>query len=172
MALDKILISSSETGRVKSLDPDVERGWRWIAWFSLVLAVAGLGDWVLAWVPLHFGSPEWEFGTVVSSFSGLPLVTMGLAGLLGSAVARRIRWQVIAVSSILLIWAAVILAALGLFLLDVPLALGAVQGPARLGIIKAIVKCVMLGMLFSLAYIVAGIGALRGQRPGVGRIAH
>ena len=46
--------------------------------------VAGLGDFVIAWIPLRLGSPEWEFGTVASTLAGLPLATMGLAGLLGS----------------------------------------------------------------------------------------
>jgi hypothetical protein len=91
----------------------------------------------------------------------LPLITMGFAGLLASAIARGIRWQVITVAIVVLLLAAWILAASILFLLDVPVALRAVQGVAQLGIMKAIAKTGLLGTLFLVAYSVAGIGALR-----------
>lgn len=35
-------------------------GWRWLAWFGLVLALMGLRDFVLPWYPLAFGRPKWE----------------------------------------------------------------------------------------------------------------
>ena len=55
-----------------------------------------------------------------------------------------------------------LLAALTLFALDIPVALAAVRNPtARLGILKAIAKTLFLGGLFSIAYFVAAIGALR-----------
>ena len=160
MAQSRILISEAGSS-ARELTPDAAQAWRWVGWFALVLTLAGLGDWVLAWIPLRLGAPEWEFGTIVSSFSGLPLVTMGFAGLLGSAVARGVRWQVLVVASILLVWALVIIAATVIFLLDVPLALGSVEGPARLGIIKAILKTLMMATLFGTAYLVGAIGALR-----------
>lgn len=160
MGQSKILISDAG-GNARGLSPDSAQAWRWVGWFALVLTLAGLGDWILAWIPLRLGAPEWEFGTIVSSFSGLPLVTMGFAGLLGSAVARGVRWQVRLVASVLLLWALVIIAATVIFMLDVPLALGSVEGPARLGIIKAIAKTLMLAALFGTGYLVAAIGALR-----------
>ena len=143
---------------------DPPRAWRWLGWFSLVLALAGLGDWLLAWFPMRFGSPEWEFGTVVSTLSGLPLVTMGFAGLLASAVARGIRWQVVAVAVAALLFGTWVVAAFVVFLLDVPIAMRAVQGVARLGIMKAIAKTSMLAVLFSTVYFVAAISALRFAR--------
>lgn len=162
MAQSKILISDAPAGQgPRSLTPDIAQAWRWIGWFGLVLTLAGLGDWVLAWFPMRLGAPEWEFGTIVSSFSGLPLVTMGFAALLGSAVARGVRWQVLVIAWALLLWALVIAACTVIFLLDVPLALGAVQGPARLGIMKAIAKTLMLAALFGTGYAVAAIGSLR-----------
>ncbi len=161
MALESKILVGQADNRGRTATPDVAYSWRWIGWFSLVLTIAALGDWLLAWIPLHLGSPEWEFGTVVASFSGLPLATMGFAGLLASSVARGIRWQMRAVSAAVLLWTAFILGALVLFLLDVPVALGAVEGPARLGIVKAIIKTIMLGSLFSATYIIAAVGALR-----------
>jgi magnesium-transporting ATPase (P-type) len=161
----RMLISApAEASRARVLAPNVDQAWRWIGWFSLVLALAGIGDWVLAWIPLRFGNTEWEFATIVSTFSALPLVTMGLAGLAGSAVARGIRWQLIAVGTIVLVWGLLILVALLLFLLDVPIALKMVQGPPRLGIMKATAKTVMLGGLFSVVYFGIGIQALRRSR--------
>jgi hypothetical protein len=129
--------------------------------FSCVLVAAGLGDTVLAFIPANFGVPEWEFGTVASSFSALPLITMGFAGLLASAVGmgKRVRALIVAWAVILL--AVAMLALFLIFLSDVPLALGQVEGEVRVGIKKAIVKTAWLGMIFGLAYLIAGIGALR-----------
>lgn len=140
---------------------DVQRAWGWLAWFSLILAIAGLGDLILAWVPLRLGSPEWEFGTVVSTFAGLPLVSMGFAGLLASAVARGIRWQIITVGAVLCLFAVLILLAFVIFLLDVPLALQAGAGVARIGLYKAVAKTALLGTVFFIGYAVAGVGSLR-----------
>lgn len=145
----------------RTATPDAGAAWRWIAWLSLILALAGLGDWILAWVPLRFGSTEWEFGTIVSSFAGLPLITIGFAGMLGSAIARNVRWQAIVVSVAMLAFAAWILAASIVFLLDIPIALRAVQGFAKLGIMKAIAKTGLLAVLFLVGYSVAGVGAIR-----------
>ena len=161
-ASDPRILISEPVSLARSGDPI--RAWRWLGWFSLVLALAGLGNWLLAWFPMRFGSPDWEFGTVVSTLSGLPLVTMGFAGLLASAAARGIRWQVIAVSIVVLLFGAWVIAAFIVLLLDVPIALRAVQGVARLGIMKAIAKTSMLAVLFSTVYFVAAIGALRFAR--------
>ena len=159
-----ILISNaprvSNAPRARALNPDVQAAWRWIAWFSLLLALAGLGDWAIALTPARLGSPEWEFGTITATFSGLPLVTMGFAGLLGAALARGIRWQIITIASLILFFALVIIGALIIFLLDVPLALGSVQGVAHLGILKATAKTGLLGALFGVGYAVAGGRAL------------
>lgn len=159
-----LLGASPTTTATARVAPDVVRAWRWVTWFSLVLTMAGLADWLLVWLPVRFGSPEWEFGTIVASISGLPLITMGFAGLLGSAVARGIRWQIVVVATLLLIWTACILASLALFLLDVPIALRSVSGVAHIGIVKATTKTLFLGTLFSTAYLVAGLGALRQLR--------
>src|SRR5262249_5339674 len=142
------------------LTSDTRAAWRWVGWFGLILALAGLGDWLLAWIPLHLGVPEWEFGTIVSSVSGLPLITMGFAGLLASALARGIRWQVISIAVFSVVFGLIVLGGLVVFLLDVPLALRAVTGTAHLGIVKATLKTAFLGVLFGGAYVLAGIAAL------------
>jgi hypothetical protein len=158
----KVLVDASSPARAHAGDPAL--AWRWLGWFSLVLALAGLGDWVLAWIPMRLGSPEWEFGTIASTFAGLPLITMGFAGLLGSAIARGVRWQIIIVSIVVLLFATWILAGSILFLLDIPLALRTVQGIARMGLMKAIAKTALLGSLFLVLYSVGGIAGLRVAR--------
>jgi len=89
------------------------------------------------------------------------LATMGLAGLLGSAVARGKRGMTRAVAVAVLVWGAVVLGSYVLFLLDVPVALRAVSGEALLGIKKAILKTTLLAVVFGAGYLVAGIGAIR-----------
>ena len=140
---------------------DVNQAWRWIGWLSLALALAGLTDWILAWIPPRFGNIEWEFATIVSTIAGLPLITLGIAGLAGSAVARGIRWQLITIGLIAVIWGIVILGLLLVFLLDVPVALKMVRGPAHLGVMKATAKTLVLAVLFCTVYLTVGVSSLR-----------
>jgi tellurite resistance protein TehA-like permease len=141
-------------------------GWKWLGWFGLLLVAVGLGDFFLAWYPTAFGTPEWEFGTVVASFSGLPLVTMGFAGLLGSAVARGVRWQALAIAWVLVVFGVLLLLAYLMFLLDVPLALraGGDQAAVQLGIKKAIAKTSLIALVFAGAYVGFGLRTLRHVR--------
>jgi hypothetical protein len=135
--------------------------WRWLGWFGLVIALLGLGDIALAWVPLGFGNWQWEFGTVAATVAGLPLASFGLAALQASAFARGSRRSLGATSIFLILLAVAVLAALVLFLLDVPLALRAGQGAAAIAIKKAIIKTFMLGLGFGGLYLVGGIAGLR-----------
>jgi hypothetical protein len=147
--------------RSQVFSPDSSRAWRAVGWFAATLLLAGVSDWIIAWIPFRLGTLEWEFGTITATLSGLPLVTMGLAGVLAAALGRGSKWQVIVAASLVLFFAALIIVALVIFLLDVPLALRTVDGVAQLGIKKAIAKNLSLGLLFSVAYIVAGVAALR-----------
>jgi hypothetical protein len=144
--------------------PDEDGAWKWVGWFGLVLATVGLTDFALTWLPMELGRAEWEFGTIAASFSGLPLVTMGFAGLLGSALARGVRWQLVAMTVVLLGMALFLVGALVVFVLVVPVALGVVEGAARTGILKAIARTLVLGVVFVAAYVAAGIGSLRQAR--------
>lgn len=161
MATEAKFYVGGEPNRARSLTPDAPRAWRWLSWFSLVLALAGVSDWIIAWVPVRLGNPEWEFGTIVASIAGLPLIGIGFAGLLASGIARGAKSQTIVVASAALLLAVLLLGALVVFALDVPLALSSVQGVARLGIQKAIVKTTIVGLLFLVAFGVSGVAALR-----------
>ena len=98
MAERKVLVREEKKKPAGPLAPDASTAWSWIGWFGLVLAAAGIFDFLLAWYPLGLGSAEWEFGTITASYAGLPLPTMGLAALLGSALARGVRWQILVLS--------------------------------------------------------------------------
>jgi hypothetical protein len=163
----KILVQEDGSRRASPVAPSVSGAWRMIGWFGLLLAVVGMCDASLHWYPLAFDSPEWEFGTVAMSVGALPLPTIGLAAMLGSFLARGVRWGIITMAVVLLALGLAVLAAYGLFLLDVPLALKASTGAAALTMKKAILRTTVMGPGFAIAYVVAAIAALRRLSRGV-----
>ena len=148
-----------------------EQAWQAVGWFGLLLATIGLGDIALGWYPMVIGNPEWEFGTVAASVSGLPLVTMGFVAMVGAGFGQGSRWLLRVVGCVLIVLGLATGAALLLFLLDVPLALGAAPPEALLLVKKAVVKTVMLGVGFSGAYLLGGIVALKYASKKTHRIA-
>ena len=163
MTTPKILMD--QRGKPTPLMPaDPHNAWRMVGWFGLLLFLAGFGDFILAFVPTAFGSPEWEFGTIASVFAGLPLTTIGLACVLASGLARGKRGLVLGTGTLLLFLSLAILVLLVVFLTDVPVALKTVQGEVLLGIKKAVLKTIMLGVLFGVTYLYAAFRALRSVR--------
>lgn len=162
MPEQKVLVRE-ERSRPKSrpLSAQPAVAWKWLGWLGLLLAIVGLGDFAIAWYPLNLGSPEWEFGTVSATFAGLPLVTMGIAALLGSGLARGTKWLVLVVAWAMLGLGLLIGAMYLIFLLDVPMALRTVEGVAEVGIKKAIVKTSLLGVSFGVAYLGIAVAVLK-----------
>ncbi len=148
-----------------SVRPSPARAWAVIGWFGFVLAAIGIADSVVNWYPMAFGSPEWEFGTISTTFGSLPLVTMGLAGLLGSFLARGDRIGVI-VMRVLVWWLGLaVLALYVLFLTDVPMALRATAGKlGSLPIRRGIVRTSILGVGFGAGYLAAAVVSLLSLR--------
>jgi len=140
--------------------------YRVAGWVGAVLALAALTDYALAFYPLGFGSPEWEMGTIGAVVQGLPLFSIGLAGVwvCGAGLGRRS--VLVIAGAVFLLAAACVLGSLVLFLTDIPVAIRATQGQgaARLGIQKLIAKTLMLGLLFVGAYVAAGVVALKQSR--------
>lgn len=140
---------------------DSDRAWRWIGWFALALGVAGVSDLVLAWIPPRLGNPQWEFSTVAQSMSGLPLVTIGLAGLLASGLARRTTWLIGTTAAALAIAGSAIVAALMLFWPNAGMALDQTTGNAAIDVRRTVAKTMILGLTFGTAYLVGAIAAFR-----------
>jgi hypothetical protein len=138
---------------------------------GLVFACVGLLDLALAWYPVQFGNPQWEFGTVSRTYDTLPITALGLTLLLGSGVARGARWWVRIVGTVLLGMGLVVAAGLVLYALNIPLALTSVAGDslASLGIKRAIVKALGQGVLYAVVFVVLGISALRHSVAGRAR---
>jgi hypothetical protein len=157
----KVIIRDHASRPRRPLVGGSRSAWVWVGWLACAFAVVGVGDLLLAWYPLRFGVPEWEFATIAQSFAGLPVVALGLVGLLGAGLGLDRRWLVL-VSAVLLGLAGVgILLGTLLFLTDVPLALQTSDGIARVGIEKAVAKTLLLGSVFGLVFIAAAVAAVR-----------
>jgi hypothetical protein len=158
MSTSKILVDDRKSAGFAG---SADLGWSVLWWVGILFSIVSLADIALAYYPMQWNNPEWEFGTAASTFAGLPLVALGLGALLATALARGRRGWVITVSVVLVLLALQTLFMLGHFLLDIPIALKAVASPdMRLGIQKASVKTVGLGGLFAAAFLIAGIRSL------------
>ena len=138
--------------------------YRVVGWVGVVLTLAAVSDFALALYPLGFGSPEWELAPIGAIVQGLPLFSIGLAALWISAGRRAQRWPLISVGWGLVVVTAVLLAALLLFLSDVPLAVKATHSVARIGIAKLVARTLFMSVLFGTSYVVMAVMALRQAR--------
>ncbi len=138
--------------------------YRVATWVGAVLVLSAVCDYALALYPLGLGSAVWEMATLGAIVQGLPLFSIGVAAMWVSAGGLGRRWLLVAVGWGLLVVAVGLFAALALFLTDVPLALEATRGVARVGIYKLIARTLFLGLLFGAGYIIAGVLALRKAR--------
>jgi hypothetical protein len=131
--------------------PPTVGAWAALGWIGLVFLIVGGTDFVLAWFPTDFGSPEWEFATVTQSFNGLPIVLLGLGLLVIAAeqVDRSWWWWVGVVGLAALIpWVVV---GLGIWSLNVGVALATVPEELRVGIQKAVTKTAIQGAVYPVA---------------------
>lgn len=153
-ALDPITVTAPRTA------------WRLLGQFGVLLAVMGWIDIALHWYPPAFRSPEWELGTVATTFAALPLPTMGLMAALGSAMARAARRNLVVLSVVQVLIVLFLAASLIAFLLDVPLALRAVAapgvpGPAAIEMKRTIVRALVMGIGFGAVYLYGTIVSTR-----------
>ena len=164
MAAPRIMLSNSEVERpskaVRRADP--ETVWPLLGMIGLAFALIGSVDLVLAWFPSAFGSAEWEFGTIGASLNGLPLPALGLMLVLASGMARASRWQVRSVS-IAFVALVLVLIAFGLIYVTViPVALAEVtNGAVRTGLLKSVVKALVLLALYPVLFGWAGYRGFR-----------
>ena len=161
MAAPKIILDNPASSRAYGARSNPALAWRYLAWLSAVLATVGIGDVLIAFVPLRFGTIEWEFATLASVFAGLPLIAMGLFGLLASGLAMPSRKLTLVSAVMMLSLAGVMAAGFVVFMTDAPIALSSVPETVALGIKKAIAKTALLAVAFTTAFSIAAISALR-----------
>ena len=123
--------------------------WSLLGGMGTALFLVGMVDLILTWLPFSFGNPEWEFGTVSATLNGMPVPAVGLVLVLSYAYVMRSRWQLRALAVVSVLLAVGVLAAVALYVTDVPLALRSVPDPAlRVGLWKAIVKTGLQGVVY------------------------
>lgn len=140
--------------------------WRALGRVGLLLAAVGLVDIAVRWYPLSFRSPEWEFSTVAMTFASLPLVTVGLAAGLASALARGARGSVTLMAAVFCVMSLFTIAALLLFLSDVPLVMSSVKGPnvpagAGLEVKKTVIRAAVMGAGFAVVFVYGSLVSIR-----------
>ena len=130
-----------------------DAAWTVLAFAGAALALVGLLDLGLTWIPLRFGIPEWEFGTVTASLNALPVLSLGLAMLLAAGLARGRRRTVRTICVALGILAAWIVASALLYATNLPFILQAAGQPEiaeglRKSLLKTGVQVVLYPTVF------------------------
>lgn len=157
----QILMKEAE-GVPATLAPSSERGWSILGWFGLLLLLMGLGDIGSNLYQPSFGSAQWEFTTIAMVLGALPLVTIGLAALSASFVARGIRWGAVTLGVVLVVFGIAVALTYLVFLSDVPLALQSSAGrPAAVMIRRVVIRASILGLGFSVGYLAAAYVLLK-----------
>jgi uncharacterized membrane protein YidH (DUF202 family) len=147
-----VLINEPPTRSSEPVE-DFRLGWSLLWVMGWLFAVVGLLNTVLIWVPLRFGSPEYEFTSVAASLDGLPLALMGITlALAASRASGRVK-SATALIVLLVVVTLLVLAGGVLYWLNVPLALNALknQPVPRLGIVKSVIKVTAQVVLYSAA---------------------
>ncbi len=165
-----ILINEPPPAVTRSLAEAPESAWKYLGWTGILFAVVGLSDIGIAWYPIKFGTPEWEFGIASTTMENLPLTIVGLSLVFASGVARGRRRVVLALTVVLAILALAVLALGIMFALDVPLALRAVPNePAhsllQRGMLKTAIQTVVYFTLLG-SLTIAGLKQASGNRKG------
>ena len=139
-----------------------EAVWRLLGGLGLLFVIVGGADLALTWLPLGFGNPEWEFGTVTAMMDGLPVPTLGLVAVAGAARLAGARWLARVVSVVLAVLALWIVGAAILYVTTVPLALRAVTDPViRAGLDKAVTKTAVQCVAYPIGLVWLAVAAWR-----------
>ena len=115
------------------------------------------------WYPAAFGNAEWEFGTISGTLNALAIPMLGLYLALASAIARGDRRSARIVAVVMGVLLVTILALGAIYLTVLPIAIKAVSSNAlvALGMKKAVVKALTLGVA---DVALLGVGMARGWR--------
>ena len=160
---ERVLVNEKSSGSASKVafEASPDRAAWLLCWIGGLLGLAGLVDVLLLWIPAHLGQPEWEFGTVSSTFDALPLATIGYGILVAAAVSKGWKRTVWVGAVAGLVLAVVLFAALVLFALDVPMAWKGVGDAYRSALGKTVLKTAFMGVLYITLYAVTGWITLR-----------
>ena len=157
MSDPKIVASARNQVHPGSVPDDSSRSWLVLGWIGLVFLVVGGLDFLLAWVPLNLGVPEWEFGTVTQSFTGLPILLLGIGLLLVAGEDGDRGWfrtLALGAASVVLLW---VLFGTVIWVLNVPVALEAAPEGALSAVREAVTRTGVQAMAYTavLAYMLS-----------------
>lgn len=145
MTAPRILVREDAKARARAgMEPAPELGWYLLGGLGTVFAIVGGLDILLAWYPPDFSNMEWKFGTVTTTLNSLPLLTVGLVLLTGSAIARGRKWLMRTMLVLLLLLVIAILGCAAMYLPQISPALNSVTDPTvRIGLRRAVLKTVV-----------------------------
>lgn len=152
--MTEILVGDKNARRDKRALRSVEPSFSWglAVATGLTIAVVGWIDLVLLWLPLRIGDSNWEFGTLSTHFSSLPLGTIGVSLLAAGTIGKGWRWATRSLAALSFLVLLSTVAALVLLLLNIPLALRAAPVPAQPIMKAAILKSLVFGATYLAFY--------------------
>jgi hypothetical protein len=135
-----------------------ELAWSLLGAAGLAFTLISFADQVLVVLPLRLGDVRWEFDTVTALLSGMPLLAMGLVLGFASAFARDRTGVLRGWSTLMVLVAGALVAALALYLLRVPFIIsGAEPGAIRVELAKSVIRTACQGVVYPLVLCWLGI---------------
>ena len=159
---EPVIVAQSSDNRAVT---DSAAGWSYLFVLGIGLAVVGLVDAVLLFIPAHWSSLEWEFGTVAGMFDAMPLLAIGIGLMTAASVAND--WALsrkLMVAVTLLLTVLVVVLSL-VFALDVAPILKATGDQASKDVLKmAALKTGLMAMTYTVLYLALGVWTWRRLR--------
>jgi hypothetical protein len=155
----RVLVGGSADGTL-----DGTAGW-WVAFVAgLGLTLVGWLNVAFVWYPPRWANVDWEFGSIRTTFEGLPLSTIGLMAMTASVVARGRRVPVRLMAALLLVLALVWTVFAVIFVLDVPVVFRAVRPEVRPALKQAVIQTGLMAATYVVLYLIIGVWAFRRAR--------
>jgi len=143
----------------RKLDPAL--GFTALGWVGFGFLMVGGMDFLLAWYPPAFQSPEWQFAVPTQSFSALPVPTLGLGVLLlGAAQAGR-RWWAFLAGGISILMGLVVLMGVVLWAKNIPTAISQVPDQVATGMYRSIARTAVQALVYPALLTYLGLTGLR-----------
>ena len=150
----------------KELRVNPRLGWAAVRVLALLFLCIGIADISLAFYPPQFENPSWTFGVLGGAIGGLPVLSLGLTGGVIAGLTLRARGWTVFMGILNLLLALLIVAGLYFFFQTVEEARRSAPVGMQLGISRTILRTYLLGGLFGLLHLVAGVMAMRGTVSG------